>query len=319
MLMAAPVDASEGQAAPQSRKQAAAGRLARAGRTAEAIKIYKEILAEEPDNDSAKKSLDQLIRGKSVISPAGPAQRKDDTQDDPAGPLIEQFRKEIVMIRIRGGTELSDAALKLYHRIDTLPQKNPRTYIALADIMLSFGKPDWAKKDAGKALEADPSSSDACFTLAKCYQSVGDFPAAVEQLEKAVKLDPRSFYARNNLGGLYMEMGKINEAVAQFQAAIEAKQDCSMSYFNMALALVYTKDYNKAILYLNQALKYAPTDMNAVMLLANIYFDQFRDFGMALPLYEKALQENPAITGRDALFLQGRIAECREAKRRKKD
>lgn len=293
--------AEQGAAAkPPSAKAAAAERLAKKGRTEEAIKIYQEILRENKSDAATASRLADL-------------QAKLGRYDEAASLYAAMFEKKIRKLRAQRQRDLSGEALQLYHRIDTMPHKNPGVCMTVAEALMSMGKLDWARQEIEKALAIDPGYADAYFYLGKNYQLKGDITRAVASLEKAVELDPSNYYARNNLGGLYIQLDRLDDAAKQFTAAIEAKKDNSFSYYNLGVVSVMREDYQKAVGYLRDALTYAPGDMNANELLANIYFEQAKDYRAALPVYEKLLKYKPDITGADALRYQERIRRCRDA------
>jgi len=292
-------ETKSGQVRPSSSKLAAAERLAAKGRTEEALKVYRELLKENPDN-------------KAIMRSAADLQAKLGRFNEAALLYAELFRSKVRKLRAQRQRELSGEALKLYHRIDTMRHGNPRVCIGIADDLMSMGKLDWARQELEKALEIDPGSSDAYFYLGKNYQLKGDPRAAVTALEKAVALNPRNYYARNNLGGLYIQMDRLDLAAQQFSAAIELKKDNSLSYYNLGLVCALKDEYPRAVRCLKDAIAYAPGDMNAHELLANIYFERMQDYASARPLYEKILREKGDITGREALKVQERIRQCSE-------
>jgi tetratricopeptide (TPR) repeat protein len=283
----------------KSAKEAAAERLARKGRAEEAVKIYKELLNEDQGNAAIVSALAEL-------------QAKLGRYNEAAALYAALFTKKVRKLRAQRQRGLSDEALHIYHKIDTMPHGNPRASVEVADALMSAGKVDWARKELEKALSIDPGYADAYFYLGKNYQMKGDLRAAAGALEKAVELNPSNYYARNNLGGLYMQMDRLDQATGQFTAAVEVKKDNALSHYNLAVVSVIKGRYPQAVKHLQDALTYAPADMNARGLLAIVYFEKLQDYRSALRVYERILSDKTDITGREALAIQERIARCKE-------
>ena len=63
-----------------------------------------------------------------------------------------------------------------------------------------------------KAMELDPSFTDALHGLTRTYFQKGDLERAVVYAKKISELDPEDILAHTNLSIYYQEQGKIEEA-----------------------------------------------------------------------------------------------------------
>ncbi len=72
-----------------------------------------------------------------------------------------------------------------------------------------------------RALEIDPSYTDAVHGLAMCYQALGDLDSAIEVTKRHIEQDPEDILAFTNLSMFYQKQGKIKEAEA---AGAEARR-----------------------------------------------------------------------------------------------
>jgi tetratricopeptide (TPR) repeat protein len=64
-----------------------------------------------------------------------------------------------------------------------------------------------------RAIELDPTHSDAHINLGRLYQEAGEFPRAEEHYKQAMQLEPDNGLAAFNLGTLLEDMGRIHEAI----------------------------------------------------------------------------------------------------------
>lgn len=105
---------------------------------------------------------------------------------------------------------------------------------------------------------------------------------AEDAFNNAIKINPNFDIAYNGLGGTYFQDGKFAEAVASFKKFEEltkqkSLKDQAREYISRSLVKLgdQTKkegNYNKAIEYLNEAIKYKPIDA-AYVLLATTYYE----------------------------------------------
>ncbi|MGH7933026.1 MAG: tetratricopeptide repeat protein [Candidatus Binataceae bacterium] len=72
-----------------------------------------------------------------------------------------------------------------------------------------------------KAIELDPTYSDATHGLSMCYQAKGDLDAAIEATKRSIEHQPEDILAFTNLSMFYQKKGMIQEAEA---AGAEARR-----------------------------------------------------------------------------------------------
>ena len=71
-----------------------------------------------------------------------------------------------------------------------------------------------------KALEIDPTYSQAAFYLGLTYNALYDEDKAAEYYKKAIAIDPDYLEAHANYGGMLLDVGNVDEAIRQFNIVL---------------------------------------------------------------------------------------------------
>ena len=74
-----------------------------------------------------------------------------------------------------------------------------------------------------RAVQLNPGSSTARYTLATALLESGRFGEAVEQFRMVLRLAPDSVESLNNLGVALASLGGLDEAIDQFQQALRLR------------------------------------------------------------------------------------------------
>lgn len=88
-----------------------------------------------------------------------------------------------------------------------------------------------------RAVQLNPDSSTARYTLATALLESGRFREAVEQFRMVLRLAPDSVEALNNLGVAFASLGRLDEAIDQFQQALTLRPAFDDARRNLAAAL----------------------------------------------------------------------------------
>ena len=70
-----------------------------------------------------------------------------------------------------------------------------------------------------RAIELDPSHSDAHVNLGRLFQEAGEFTLAEDHYTQAMEIEPENVLAAFNLGTLLEDMGRIHEAIEVYGKA----------------------------------------------------------------------------------------------------
>jgi DNA-binding winged helix-turn-helix (wHTH) protein/tetratricopeptide (TPR) repeat protein len=76
-----------------------------------------------------------------------------------------------------------------------------------------------AQADMRRAVDADPSSELALWSLGLSFYFARQYETAIEQYRRAIALEPRSYWAHLSLGWAYARQDRAEDAVVEFEQA----------------------------------------------------------------------------------------------------
>lgn len=198
----------------------------------------------------------------------------------------------------------------------------------IATILTSVGQGDRAVALLDRAIEQDPTSSDAYFAKGLLLLNLKRLPDAEQAIRAGLARAPESPVGQYHLGRVLLEAGKLEEAVASFERAIAINQAFEPAY--LALASLYearqerdkavgilqkylrnvnprnrdirhhlvrlyvaAKDYRGATKELDELLVQDPADLDAHLRLALIQGEQ-KDYAKAIDRLTVILKARPA-------------------------
>jgi choline-sulfatase len=203
----------------------------RAGRTAEAIQRYREILASNPRMVDAWESLAKALAAGGQVKEA-----------------IAAFGKAIEVDPLRPEPHLALARIYALERQPSLARQHAELgirgdpgqgYEILAELMMDARRFDDAAANARRSLEVDPSRYMSRYLLGviaqqrgRCDEAIGHFEAAIE----AKRLEPHAV-VRNLHAGLadcLARLGRQADAEREFKAEIAAIADSAEARVGLA-------------------------------------------------------------------------------------
>ncbi len=131
-----------------------------------------------------------------------------------------------------------------------------RLYINLGNAYADIGRFQRAIYWYKKALIHAPNNWKLYLNLGAAYADMGRLQKAIYWYKKALKINPDSISVYNNLGVLYIHLGKCKGAISSYRKALEINPDYARAYFGLAEAYFYDKQYNLAIKYCDEAVKF---------------------------------------------------------------
>jgi len=136
-----------------------------------------------------------------------------------------------------------------------------------------------ARTAAERAVELNPTFSDAWVTLGRLMLWSWDFRTAEDELRRAVALNPNNALAHDILSQFLYDIGRFDEGWRES----EITQELDPNQGHLMVALDFRRDYDRAIAWLLMMLKSDPD---------NGYFHHnlFRSYA-AKGMYEEAIQE----------------------------
>lgn len=137
------------------------------------------------------------------------------------------------------------------------------------------------------------------YYLGIAYHGKGMQEEAIEEFQEAIALDENYSEAHNYLGTLYAERKQWNMAIQAYEKALgnHLYDTPAMALYNMAGAYYSLKDYQKALLKYQEAIKANPPSGLTPLIEKNIgliYYDQ-NYFVEAIKHLKKAAELNPSL------------------------
>jgi len=179
-----------------------------------------------------KKSLDGVL--KNNVKQAYDNQR----QAIILNPYIEKYRNSFAQINIFIAGNLAKKDSK------KISEKERQTITQAVQMAISEGR---------QLVKLNPKKAQYWTNLGDIYTSIiplaKDSDAwAIASYQRAIILDPFNPVYQLNVGSVYFRIGRYREAIPFFEEATKLKPDWSNSHYNLAWAYFRNKDYQKAVL-----------------------------------------------------------------------
>jgi protein O-GlcNAc transferase len=162
-------------------------------------------------------------------------------------------------------------------------------------------------------LEPDPAS-DAHFDQGNAYKDQGRLEEAIASYRKAVSLAPAFAAAHVNLGGALAQHGRHADACLSFRKALILEPELPGAWFNLGISAYQLGDHGSAKAALATYLRAEPDERDALMVLGGIHFLS-NELDEAAQCVERVLAADPGFGGAHALMAdvlrnQGRHREA---------
>ncbi|MEH2565809.1 tetratricopeptide repeat protein [Bradyrhizobium sp. AZCC 2289] len=130
-----------------------------------------------------------------------------------------------------------DEALVQFEQVLKAAPDSPLAHFNLGSVLELAGQRPDAEKHYRSAIALRPDFVDAHLQLALLLQNSDRLPEALAHAERAVALRPDSAGARNNLGNILRSLGRREEAIAQYRSALRLEPNFFMAHYNCGVAL----------------------------------------------------------------------------------
>ena len=136
------------------------------------------------------------------------------------------------------------AALTALKLDDTIAQ----AHTALAMVNMAY-EWDWsgAEGEFRRAIEINPSDSDAHYQYAYYSAFLGKFDQALAEIRRAQELDPVSLAKITGVGQVLLMARRYDESIEQCRKALEMDPNLGFTYWLLGLAYMYKGAYEPAI------------------------------------------------------------------------
>jgi protein O-GlcNAc transferase len=236
-----------------------------AGRLADAERLYRQVLAADPNHadalhllglvahrvgrhEDAATLIGRAIRVKPTASiyhhNLGEALRMRGRTDD----AIAAYRRAIELqpdlapAHVSFGIVLSGLrqfplAVSHLRRATELRPDDSRVWNTLGETYRAQGQFDDAERCFREAIRVSPDLADAHLNLAKVLHARGDFAGAAEACESGLQRAPNDAAAHVTMGNILLAQGRLSESLAEYQTALQLRPDTAEIYFNLGNVL----------------------------------------------------------------------------------
>jgi len=238
----------------------------RSGRLGEAEKLYRQILAAEPNHSDALHHLGliaqqvgrhdlalELVRRALILRP-----------DDPLalanlGAILRSLgRPDETIASLRRAVALNPELFEVHNNLGVaLTEKNQfdeavgalrraieirpdyaTAHFNLGIVLSAMDQTDGAIAAYRRTVEIDPRYPEAQTRLGAALRETGRFDDALAVFQNVVQMDPEGAYAHSNLGNALKDKGRLDEAIEAYSRAIALKPDDPDSHWNKAVTLL---------------------------------------------------------------------------------
>jgi len=198
---------------------------------------------------------------------------------------------------------LGQAYIALANREASKPAEEGDANLVVAYIREAIGQAEAARRSSPMSVRA-AESLGLIYENSSLYTSEA-LEKALESYEAALSLEPNSPVLLVKIGQIKRAIGErekdeakkeayFSEARDRFQEAVDKKEDFSVAYYNLAVALSRLKEYTGAMEQLQQAIRIEPSNVTYLYSLGSLH--QLRkgegDFDKARSIYERLLEVN---------------------------
>jgi tetratricopeptide (TPR) repeat protein len=231
--------------------------LHRAGRLAEAIAIYRDLLDRDPGNHGIRLNLGAALAAAGDAAGAAAAYRTIlDSAPDHPGALYNHGN-------LRRNEGAHAEALDLYRRCVAARPDDVRALTALGQQLTDAGSFGEARAVLARALRLAPDDARIWNALGIALWRSGLAESAVAHYGRAHRLDPSFAGVLTNLGIALRHLGRQSEALACHREATRRLPDSPMAWTNLGVTLVADNLLDAGIDAYERSLALAPGNAEA--------------------------------------------------------
>jgi Flp pilus assembly protein TadD len=154
-------------------------------------------------------------------------------------------------------------AIALMDRAISLDGSNARHHVNRGLVLRRLGRLDDAEASYRRALAIDAGSAEAWNNLATLLAERGDLGAAIASCNAALRLAPDYPFALNNLGNFLHRSGDFEASEAAYRRAIAASPSHADAHSNLGYLLRETGRYDEALHCFDEAIAIDPNHAGA--------------------------------------------------------
>jgi tetratricopeptide (TPR) repeat protein len=270
-----------------------------AGRTDEAITLYKELVAKAPLAYPAWMNMGLLYQSRGQIREAESAYRKAVAAEPKNAVPVAQlgllflaerkidkaipFAKQAIALDPKAASahmalgaayaaqnKLDLAEPELRKAVELAPD-NAQCHFHLAVLLNTKKKPDEALSEIGRAVQLDPNMGQAHFLQGTLFHMRKSYRAAIAAYQKAAKLLPKNPMPEYNIGVAYENLAEAekqfrfrDEAISAYLRALEADPNYNQARVNVARLYRAVNNSVQSMEHFRKALAANPSDARLV-------------------------------------------------------
>jgi predicted O-linked N-acetylglucosamine transferase (SPINDLY family) len=311
--------------------------LRRAGRLADAARIYGEILASEPTNFEALHALGivsyqsgQIEEAERLIGRAvGANPSAHDAHYNRACLLLRMHRPEDALASFDQALSLKpdylealankasmlaalrryDEALSALDRVIALNPNIPEVWANRASALIALKRPEETAESYARAVALRPNYMEAWNNRGTVLMMLGRPQQALECFEKVIALDANQLEALRKTADILLFLKRNKGAAERYAKYLAQKPDDSDAWANSGVALVESERYAEGLEAFDKAVAINPSNADAWNHRGNVLF-QLKRYDEAATSYERALSVAPNLPYATGYMAQSRIRCC---------
>jgi len=225
-----------------------------AGRSEEAIRLFRSVIEERPSFSNAYANLAFVLRETGHLKEA-------------IAVLEEAMARGAQTVNMLGrlGAYLQEAGRleESVALLEGLVAEDPSYTEAYNYLGVSYsrlGRNKEAIQILEKVIALDPSYASAYSNIGSVYLSMGRYRLAEERFQRAIEIDPRLAFAWNGLGVVYASTGREQDAISAWKRTVELDGRQYDTLYNLGRLLTQMNRFGEAIPYLERFAQGAPQD-----------------------------------------------------------
>ena len=311
--------------------------LRRAGRLADAVRIYDEILASEPRHFEALHALgiiryqsgqvedaERLIALAVEINPAAPDAHYNracllQKMNRPAAALasfdqalllkpdyLEAFvNKATMLVQL----QRHDDALATLDKVVALNPNIPEIWTNRAGALMALNRPEQALESYDRAIALRPSYAQAWKSRGTLLMALGRPQPALASFEKILAFDANDADALRSSAQILLLLERRRDAAARYERYLALKPDDGDAWGHYGIALVETERHADALAAFEKAVALNANNADAWNHRGNVLFELKR-YDEAATSYERALAIAPDLPNSEGYLAQSRRRCC---------
>lgn len=227
------------------------------GRHAAAVDLVRRSIALWPDNAEAHYNLGIVLFENGLLAEAIAAYR----QAIALNPNNAEAHTNLGVALLDNGQ--SDEAIASFRRAIAINPGLAKTWYDLGNALQADGQMDEAIAAFGRAIAINPDVADVHCNLGNVLNARGQSEEAVSAYRRCIVLNPDHAQAYSNLGGALRDKGEIEHAIVAFRRAIALKPEFAEAHNNLGIALKEKGDTDAAIAAFGRAIAINPSYSDA--------------------------------------------------------